>query len=71
MSHESDHELRVLTLNPSEAEHLIIRFTGKEYGIISIFSGIVLSLAAPFSDHLYTGIGIKWYYKLGTINAGR
>ncbi len=27
---------------------VIIRFTGKEYGIISIFSGIVLTLAAPF-----------------------
>jgi len=26
---------------------VIIRFTGKEYGIISIFSGIVLTLAAP------------------------
>ncbi|MBU2622057.1 MAG: lysine exporter LysO family protein [Proteobacteria bacterium] len=27
---------------------VIIRFTGKEYGIISIFSGIVLTLVAPF-----------------------
>lgn len=27
---------------------VIIRFTGNEYGIISIFSGIVLTLAAPF-----------------------
>lgn len=27
---------------------LIIKFTGKEYGIISIFSGIVLTLIAPF-----------------------
>ena len=27
---------------------VIIEFTGKEYGIISIFSGIVLTLTAPF-----------------------
>jgi uncharacterized membrane protein YbjE (DUF340 family) len=27
---------------------VIIRFTGNEYGVISIFSGIVLTIAAPF-----------------------
>jgi uncharacterized membrane protein YbjE (DUF340 family) len=27
---------------------IIIRFAGQEYGIISVFSGIVLTLIAPF-----------------------
>ncbi len=27
---------------------IIIRFTGQEYGIISVFSGVVLTLVAPF-----------------------
>ncbi len=27
---------------------IIVRFTGKEYGLISVFSGVVLTLLAPF-----------------------